>query len=328
MDKPKMKLWKKIAIAVVCLIVALMLALIFVGNYFVDFALMRSDESKDVSPTSITSVEDQAKIDANTLLIDAQKDRWLADARRDEAQIITPDSLMLRAAVFYAPQQTDRWLLAVHGYNSKKESMWDIASAYGLDGWNVLSPDMRAHGESDGQYIGMGWLDRLDILQWIDYITSLDPDAEIVLHGVSMGAATVMMTSAEDLSSNVKVIIEDCGYTSVWDIFEDELAYLYGLPDFPILPVTEAIAKVRAGYGFQEASALEQVRDAKVPILFIHGSADNFVSTDMVYPLYEACPTPKDILIIEGAGHAESYDKEPALYYETVSDFIEQYTER
>lgn len=202
--------------------------------------------------------------------------------------------------------------------------MRHIASAYGLAGWNVLTPDMRAHGESEGVYIGMGWLDRQDVLLWIDYIISLDPEAEIVLHGVSMGAATVMMTAGEDLPENVKGIVEDCGYTSVWDIFADELSALYRLPSFPILNVTEQVARVRAGYGFREASALEQVKKARVPILFIHGSEDNFVHTEMVYPLYDACPTAKDLLVVEGAGHGQAYSKDPELYLETVFAFLEE----
>ena len=86
-------------------------------------------------------------------------------------------------------------------------------------GWNVLLPDMRTHGESEGKYIGMGWLDRLDVLKWIDLIRERDEQAQIILHGVSMGGATVMMTSGEALPENVRAVIDDCGYTSVWDIF-------------------------------------------------------------------------------------------------------------
>ena len=82
-------------------------------------------------------------------------------------------------------------------------------------GFTVLMPGLRGHGESTGHYIGMGWHNRLDMLRWIDEIVRDDPEAEIVLFGISMGGATVMMTSGEALPPNVKVIVEDCGYTSV-----------------------------------------------------------------------------------------------------------------
>ena len=90
-----------------------------------------------------------------------------------------------------------------------------------------------------------------------------------------------------------------------------------------MLTAADLVARVRAGYGFTEASALEQVAKAAVPVLFIHGSEDNFVYTDMVYDLYDACRTPKDLLVVEGAGHGESYAMDPALYFDTVFGFIE-----
>lgn len=188
----------------------------------------------------------------------------------------------------------------------------------------MLTPDMRAHGESEGKYIGMGWLDRKDVLQWIDFIIARDPQAEIILHGVSMGGATVMMVSGEELPENVKGIVEDCGYTSVWDIFADELAYLFHLPTFPMLDAANLMSKIRAGYDFREASAVKQVAKSTVPMVFIHGSEDNFVHTDMVYEVYEACQTPKELLVVEGAGHGQAYQMDPELYFTTVFDFLDR----
>lgn len=192
-------------------------------------------------------------------------------------------------------------------------------------GYNVLLPDLRGCGESGGDYIGMGWPDRKDMLQWIDWIAQRDPETRIVLHGISMGGATVMMTSGEKLPAQVKAIVEDCGYTSVWDIFEDEMAVLFHLPAFPVLHTASLFSSLRAGYSFTEASALEQVKKAKVPMLFIHGEKDNFVRTEMVYPLYEACPTEKRLLVVEGAGHGSAYGMDPELYFGTVFDFIAPY---
>ena len=95
---------------------------------------------------------------------------------------------------------------------------------------HAVAPDLRACGESEGDYVGMGWLDRKDVLQWIDYIIEQDPEAKIVVHGISMGAATTMMTAGESTPDNVKAFVEDCGYTSVWDIFSSELQLRFGLP--------------------------------------------------------------------------------------------------
>lgn len=111
-----------------------------------------------------------------------------------------------------------------------------------------------------------------------------------------------MMTAGEALPSQVKAIIEDCGYTSVYDMFKNQLDYRFGLPEFPFLATADIMTGIRAGYHFKEASAVEQLKKAAVPMMFIHGSNDTYVPTEMVYQVYEACPTEKELLIIEGSG--------------------------
>lgn len=319
--KKKKKLGLKIAIGVLVLLLAV---LMFAGNYLIDFAIVRKENAKDVAPESTVTAENQEIIDSNIKEIQEQTDQWLQMVRQEEAELVSEDGLKLKGDVFWTDSGSHKWLIAVHGYTGKRQDMQNVAGFYGLQGYNVLTPDMRAHGESQGTYIGMGWLDRQDILKWIQYVIDLDDQAEIVLHGISMGGATVMMASGEKLPQQVKGIVEDCGYTSVWDIFSDELSYLFHLPDFPILYVADGIAWLRAGYEFKSASALEQVAKSQVPILFIHGSEDNFVHTDMVYELYDACQAPKELLVIQGAGHGDAYKMDPELYFHTVFSFLEK----
>ena len=200
------------------------------------------------------------------------------------------------------------------------------AKTFDEAGFNVLLPDLRGHGLSEGDYVGMGWLDRKDVLQWIDWVLAQDSEAEIVLHGVSMGAATTMMTAGEDTPEQVKVFVEDCGYTSVWDIFSSELKLRFGLPEFPILYTASATARAKAGYGFKEASALQQVQNCEKPMLFIHGTADDFIPYEMMGTLYNAKPgTNKATLTAEGAGHGEAMDVLGDTYWNTVFDFEGQY---
>ena len=158
------------------------------------------------------------------------------------------DGLNLFGDVFNTDTQSHKWLIAIHGYTGKREHMYSYARFYAEKGYNILTPDMRSHGDSEGKLIGMGWLDKEDVKLWIDYVLDIDPEAEIVLHRVSMGGATVMMTAGEDLPDNVKAVIDDCGYTSVWDEFTDEAKYLFNISQFPILYTASAITKLRAGY--------------------------------------------------------------------------------
>lgn len=303
----------------------LFVALYAASSYLLNFAIVRSETAHDVSPDSIVSEEDAAKINANRTLIDARRKAWLSTAEQERLTLRSQDGLELVGALFPHPAGGHKWVIGVHGYTSQKESYHNIASFYAQEGYHVLLPDMRAHGESEGRYIGMGWLDRMDLLQWIAMIVDRDPQAEIVLHGTSMGGAAVMMLSGESLPPQVKGIVEDCGYTSVWDIFTDELDYLFHLPPFPLLYTSSLLAQVQAGYSFSEASALAQVAKATVPMLFIHGSEDNFVRTDMVYELHRTCPTEKELLVVEGAGHGEAYVMNPELYFDTVFSFLRRH---
>ena len=290
----KKKFWLKLLLILVVLAAAVLL---FAGNYLVDFAIVREENvEKDVAPPTEISEEAGNVIAENLAAINAQKEAWLAGTTVEEVSITSEDGLTLKGDLFAGDEDSHRWLLGIHGYTGQRSDTQNIASFYGEQGYHVLTPDMRAHGESEGKYIGMGWLDRKDVLQWIDFIIARDPQAEIILHGVSMGGATVMMVSGEELPENVKGIVEDCGYTSVWDIFADELAYLFHLPTFPMLDAANLMSKIRAGYDFR----------------------------DMVYEVYEACQTPKELLVVEGAGHGQAYQMDPELYFTTVFDFLDR----
>ena len=192
-------------------------------------------------------------------------------------------------------------------------------------GYNVLMPDLRAHGKSGGKYIGMGWRDKEDIVLWIDYLIATYGNIKIILYGISMGAATVMMTSGEKLPSNERMVIGDCGYTSAWDGMAHELKYLFKVPTFPALYNANFITRIRAGYSLKKASCIKQLKKSKLPILFIHGDKDNFVPFYMLDKLYEAGGSKKEKLVIKGAGHAEAQWINPEKYWHTVRKFIKRY---
>ena len=241
---------------------------------------------------------------------------------------LTADDGLTLHGVYYANAETadtHRWALVLHGYRGDYTGALQLAAPYYEAGYQVIAPDLRACGESEGDYVGMGWLDRKDVLQWIDYIIEQDPEAKIVVHGISMGAATTMMTAGESTPDNVKAFVEDCGYTSVWDQFSKELKGLFGLPPFPLLYTASWICQLQNGWNFQEASALSQVAKCRKPMLFIHGDNDDFVPTWMVYKLYEAKPAPKELWITEGVDHAHSYKLYPDEYTERVKAFTEKY---
>lgn len=231
-----------------------------------------------------------------------------------------------------AAQPTDRTAVIVHGYTDNALRMLMIGYLYSHElGYNILLPDLHAHGLSEGQAIRMGWLDRLDVMQWMDYADELfgNPfgSTRMVVHGISMGAATVMMLAGEEphLMPYARCFVEDCGYTSVWDEFRSELKGQFGLPTFPLLHLTSLLCQMEYGWNFREASALKQVARCQLPMLFIHGENDTFVPTAMVHTLYQAKPEPKTLWIAPGSAHAMAYHDHPQAYTAQVKAFVEQY---
>lgn len=307
-----MKRFKKITISIFIVLLTLFIGVSsLVGVLFYNLAL-NANYSKDIIYAEYN--------DEN--LNDAQK--WLEEkSNYSDKYIESYDKLQLHSYV--VSQNSNKWAIVVHGYGGSGKLMSDKSKYFYDMGYNVLIPDLRGHGKSEGDYIGMGWKDRLDIISWINFIIKENPNAEIVLHGTSMGAATVLMTSGENLPSNVKAIVADCAYTSAWDEFSYQLETYLKVPSYYILNVTNMVTKLKAGYSLKEASALECVKKATVPILYIHGDKDKFVPYSMMDKLYDATNSPKEKLTIEGGEHANSDLVSPFLYWLTVEDFLNQY---
>ena len=319
-----MKKKKIIGIAISSILVILILGLSFVGNYFYNLAL-NPDTPKDI----VFGTPEEAEATSGQVL-DSDIQWLLTESNYTDETLTSFDNLNLHAYKVLNQNDSNKWVITVHintftCITMNSNNMSSYAKNYYDIGYNVLIPDLRSHGLSEGDYIGMGWDDRLDIIDWINTILEYNPNAEIVLHGVSMGAATVSMVSGEDLPSNVKAIVADCGYTSVWDEFAYQLDDLFSLPEFPILNVSSLVAKVRAGYFLGEASTLKQVAKSKTPILFIHGDEDDFVPYYMMEELYNATSSEKEMLTIKNAGHAKASEVDPETYWTTVSNFTSKY---
>ncbi|MDE6281855.1 MAG: alpha/beta hydrolase [Oscillospiraceae bacterium] len=297
-------------IATAVLAVLLAGALLFAGNYLFRFALDPQFGGMIDGSQEWPLEGESAWLDENS------EDRWLESR----------DGLKLHALYLAQEEESHKYVVGCHGYGSIPQYMgWSAAHFYEL-GFNILAPAARAHEQSGGRYASMGWLERLDIVDWVNTLVEQDPEAEIVLFGISMGGATVMMTAGEELPANVKCIIEDCGYSSVWDEFAGQLQEMFGLPTFPVLDAASLVTQVRAGFGFKEASAVEQLKKASLPMLFIHGEDDTFVPYAMLDVVYDACASAeKERLSVPGAGHGGASWTDPELYWATVETFLEKY---
>lgn len=224
------------------------------------------------------------------------------------------------------PNGSRHTAIVIHGWRNTAIDFLHIASFYYQQfGYNILLPDLHAHGLSEGETIGMGWKERFDVMRWMDLATTTFNSDSIVIHGVSMGAATAMNVSGEDMPASIKDLkfVEDCGYTSVWDEFDMRIGDDYSLPDIPLLYTSSLLCLMRNGWSFGEASPVSQLKECHYPMLFIHGDSDHFVPSWMVHVLYQAKPDKKRLWITKGADHNMSYFKYPKEYVATVRVFLD-----
>ncbi len=314
---------KKLTGILAIILVIFLIAVIWISNLMFDFALNPNSNYTiaDLLSTEQSGGEEPNKADPALLeKYYGGADTWFESGQ--PATQTSEDGLALTAHYFPA-EGSHRYVIVCHGYGGNAAQMAGYAMQFSRMGCSVLVPDARAHGESGGEYYGMGWPERRDILGWADQLIDADPDAQIALFGVSMGGATVMMTAGEELPTQIKCIVEDCGYTSVWDEFSVQMKSLFSAPDFPLMYTTDLICQLRAGYGFKEASSVEQLKKAEIPMLFIHGEDDTFVPYSMLEEVYTACASPvKEKLTVPNAAHGTAAYTDPELYWGTVEDFV------
>ena len=239
-----------------------------------------------------------------------------------ECSITSFDELKLYAK-FYEYKKGATIEIMMPGYkgNAERDLSGGIERAFAV-GHSVLLVDQRASGKSEGNVISFGINERKDCLKWIDFvIENIDPDAKIILTGVSMGAATVLMTSGEKLPKNVIGVLADCGYST-----PKEIIMLYTknmkLPPKLCYPFIKLGARLYAKFNLSECSPIEAIKNANVPIIFYHGDEDTFVPHYMSVNMYKAYQNKKRLVSVKGAGHGASYVVDSKLYIDELKEFF------
>lgn len=312
-----MSSWYRIVIIVLIVVVILVLLLtVGAGVLIYNFSINRASSihmSRVANPTN-----DDVMLRSGA---GGTKEDWEWFETGERISIHTDDDVELVAQYLPNDPTSHRYVITCHGTGSRGIHMASYARQFHNLGFHVLAPDARAHGESGGDLIGMGWLERLDVLAWAQELITRDPDAEIVLHGVSLGGATVLMTAGEPLPSNIKAAISDSGFTTAYEQFMNYTPWFM----VPGMKTASFINKIKVGRSFQEISPVEQVQHSQIPLLFIHGDQDSVVPVRMVDELYDAANCEKEKLIVPGADHTMSYKTDPDLYWNTLKNFVEKY---
>jgi uncharacterized protein len=312
-------------IIIVLIIILVFVALAFgIGYGFFAYSILRVEQK----PQKMDNPNDPwTKIEPKL----AEGRKYIESLPYDEWNIKSNDGLKLWGR--FVPAYTEdgsvskNVILMMHGYHCFNNNDFAVSFKYFHEaGYTVLLPNQRSHGKSEGKYITFGLKEREDCKLWAEEIVSkLGSDVKISLMGVSMGCATVTMALGLDLPKQVKCCISDCGYTSPADEFRSILHGDYHLPDFPFMYTQKFYCKHLADFDIDGCSTLDVLKTNKRPVFFIHGGKDTFVPTYMGKKNYEACTAPKELLIIDDAVHAQSFDIASEKCWERVSAFLDKY---
>lgn len=249
---------------------------------------------------------------------------WFSTHEVEDIYVQSRDGLQLYARWIPAENPKGTILLA-HGYQSTPYIDFSLVlEVYHNLGMNMLIPDQRSHGKSEGKYITFGVKERQDMTCWVDYHNRYLGNWPVILSGLSMGASTVMYMADEELPANVKGMIADCGFTSPYDIIGKVFRSVTHLPAGPFLWATDLCARIFAGFSLKEKDTRKTLQSGKYPVILAHGLADDFVPCEMSREGYDACTSPKELLLVEGAGHGYSFLKDRERYTQTVTTFLQR----
>lgn len=252
---------------------------------------------------------------------------WFHSAEHKTIFSYGPDGKRYQAVYFKNPNPSHLYFICCHGYISNPEGMGGYGEKMAANGFNILYPVLNGHGNSTRFDVTFGWEDRLIVKSFAEQIAARDPEAQIVIHGVSMGSVTVMNATGEALPPQVKCCLADCGFTTAYDQFSVQIGEILHLPRFPFVNAADIICRIRSKWNFKQNAPILQVAKSVTPTLFIHGDRDTFVPFWMQQALFEAASCEKEKLIVPEAEHANCANVNPELYWTTAEAFMHKYVD-
>lgn len=287
-----------------------------IGNFFYNCTLHR----KKINTKNIDVISEDVYLDW------VRKSRnsfefLKRESNKEDIYIVSGDSIKKHA--YYFPSISHKWVILVHGYLEDAMKLSILGEYYYKMGYHVLLVHLRCHGKSGGVYITMGKKESIDILSFVSYVLQKDPSAEIVLHGVCLGASSILLASSS-FPSSVKAIISDSAYTSAYDIFYYQLHTRFGILTYPILFGIGLFAHIHSRISLFDISVLKEVRKNKIPTLFFHSKEDRFIPFIMSKALYEENASFKEFHYVKGE-HGISFVQDFSTYTDILSSFLSKY---
>lgn len=249
-------------------------------------------------------------------------EKWLEKLNKEEVYI---HNQKLKLHGTFLNQNSNKSVIIIHGYGAKIKFRIQDAPFYYNQGFNVLLIDQRVHGLSEGKYVSLGKYESQDLLEWIKWLSAKTNNSKIVLDGVSMGAATVLCASRLDLPANVVFAVSDCSYTTMQELIKATSKRYMLVPNWLLIGLGEGYARRFGKFSLNQDGPIDCVKQAKIPILFIHGTGDKLIPVSMSNELYDACISDKKLVQIPDAGHAFSFTYDRKRCEKEIMGFVEKY---
>ena len=249
-------------------------------------------------------------------------DRFMKEHNAQKVTIHSFDGLKL-SALWVPAKNPKGTIIFAHGYRSCRLVDFSLAFPFYHEyGLNILVPEQRAHGESEGKIVTFGVKESRDMQSWIAYHNSTFGNIPVMLSGLSMGASTMLFLADKELPSNVKGVIADCGFTSPWEIIKTVFYRVIHLPATPVLWAAEFFARIIGGFSLREMDTRQILKNSKLPVFLVHGEEDGFVPYEMTKQAYAACTSEKELLIVPGADHGVSFLTDKPRYTAMLQQFL------
>ncbi|MBQ9279708.1 MAG: hypothetical protein IJ215_01485 [Clostridia bacterium] len=305
-------------------IIALFLLMIYLLTTFIMFLLISRKSKKSLMAVIRNSVENSVKPFQEIIDIGHHwMEEKLESKEVEDVSITSHDGLKLHGILIQNPNAKGI-MIECHGYRSTaKFDLFTSCHEYYDLGYSLLLIDERTSNMSEGKYITLGIRESEDIIQWCEYVNHRFVGMPIILAGISMGASSVLM-AVKDLGEdkNVKAVMADCGYVSAWDEVIYCLNHYFHLPGKCFIHMINFWCLVLAKFSLKEKNTIECIKDAKIPILFVHGEEDDYVPKENSFRNYEEYAGTKKLVLFPKANHGTSYLVDPKKYVKMVEEFL------
>lgn len=213
-------------------------------------------------------------------------------------------------------------VVLLHGVRGDRREMIGRARFLNRLGYAVLLIDLPAHGESDAEHITYGWNESEGVKAALGYLSHEFPNERIGVIGISLGAASLVLS---DPSPPPSAVVLESMFPTITEALSNRLRRYLGPLATPLAPVLLWQLPLRLGVSPEQLRPIARLPSLDAPVLIASGSIDQHTTISETRRLYDAASRPKEFWIVEGAAHVDLHAFDPAAYEPRIAEFLAKY---